>query len=98
MGFSALATITYVENLSDNDLLATCEATDNLAQSGFCLGYVNGVIEGMKWGIAAPLLMAGQTAAEAEDSTGMLLGFCNPEGVTLGQFVDVIGCCQKNLA
>jgi hypothetical protein len=86
----------YAQNLSGNELLETCEAQDDLARFGFCIGYISGVIEGMKWGVAAPLLMSGQTAQEADKTGGMFLGFCSPEGGTLGQYKDVVVLYLRN--
>lgn len=83
------------ENLTGNDLLSMCDATDE-AQLGYCFGYVNGVIEGMKWGISSPLLMSGNTTQEAEKTGSTLLGFCLPPEATLGQYRDVIMLHLRN--
>lgn len=83
--FPALA-----ENISGNDLLSICEATDDAAKLGYCIGYVTGVIEGMKWGIASPLMMSGADPEEADKTGNTLLGFCIPAEATLGQMRDVI--------
>ena len=42
------------QNITGNDLLAACES-EELAQAGFCVGYIVGVIEGTRWGIAVPM-------------------------------------------
>lgn len=79
------------QNLTGNELLDICTSgSEDLARLGYCAGYVSGVIEGMKWGAAA-LLMLGETPREdVEALSSSLLGFCNPEGVTLGQHVGVV--------
>ncbi len=74
---------------SGNELWEICQGTDP-ARQGYCIGYVIGAIEGMKWGIASPLLQNGMDATEANSTTKVLLGFCLPEGATYGQFVDVV--------
>lgn len=84
------------DNLSGNELLSICEANGDLAKAGFCLGYVTGVIEGMKWGAASPLLMTGTDASEAERISSVVLGFCSPDSATLGQFVDVVTLHLRN--
>lgn len=91
-----LATPAVADNLTGNELLSICSSTDDQAQNGFCLGYVTGVIEGMKWGVATPLLMSGKAAAEADRSGSILLGFCNPEDATLGQYQDVVILYLRN--
>lgn len=64
---------------------------------GFCTGYVVGVVEGMKWGVAVPALMAGQ---EGEDINGMisiLLQFCSPDAATWSQSIDrVVAYLSEN--
>ncbi len=84
------------DNMTGNDLLTFCEATDSEAQTGYCVGYVSGVIEGMKWGIAAPLLASGKNAAEADSMGNTLLGFCLPADATLGQYRDVVMLYLRN--
>lgn len=78
------------ENLSGNELLSVCEAKDDSAQLGYCLGYVQGAIEGMKWGISVPLFASGEEADQVDKAGNAILGFCLPTDVTLGQNRDVI--------
>lgn len=84
------------QNMTGNELLSTCEQTESDAKFGYCLGYVSGVVEGMKWGLAVPLLMAGESTSEVEKTTGDLLGFCVPQEATLGQMRDVIVLYLRN--
>lgn len=78
------------ENLTGNELLSICDQADaDLAQAGFCAGYVLGAVEGMKWGVSAPLLIAGDSTESAERSGNILLGFCLSPDATLGQYRDI---------
>jgi hypothetical protein len=75
-------------SMTGNETLSIC-SNDSPTQQGFCVGYVIGLIEGMKWGVASPLLRGGKSADEVNQLTDSLLGFCLPEGATNGQYVDV---------
>lgn len=76
-------------NITGNQLLEICQSAD-LAKQGFCVGYSTGVLEGMRWGAAVPLLRAEVPQAEVEESIDTFLGYCLPEGATHGQYKDVI--------
>lgn len=79
------------ENLTGNELLAICEQSENdLAQSGFCMGYVLGAVEGIKWGVSVPLMMGGKSTESVEETGNVLLGFCLSPDATLGQFRDIV--------
>lgn len=90
MGGMLFACPALAENISGNDLLSICETTNDTAKLGYCIGYISGAIEGMKWGISVPLLMSGADASEAEKTGNTLLGFCVPAEASLGQMRDVI--------
>ncbi|OOY11660.1 hypothetical protein BMG00_11190 [Thioclava marina] len=76
-------------NLTGNEILSICEASDDLAREGFCIGYVDGLVEGMRWGAAAPLVVSGVPASEVNQRVDALLSFCLPDGITVGQYRDV---------
>ncbi|WP_444666567.1 Rap1a/Tai family immunity protein [Cereibacter changlensis] len=76
-------------NLTGNQLLEICQSED-LAKQGFCIGYNVGVVEGMRWGSAVPLLRAEVPRQEVEATVNSMLSFCLPEGATYGQYQDVI--------
>ena len=78
------------EPLTGNELLTICEQTDQLAQQGFCTGYILGALEGIKWGVSMPLFLMGQKTNEADSNGDVLLGYCMPGEATLGQQRDVV--------
>lgn len=87
-----VATMASAGNLSGNEMLEACEAPDESVMSGFCLGYVIGVVEGMKWGAALPIYAAQNgdiSTADINDFANRLTGFCAPDSVTYRQYVDV---------
>lgn len=87
-----VATMASAGNLSGNEMLEACEAPDESVMSGFCLGYVIGVVEGMKWGAALPIYAARKgdiSIDDANDFANRLTRFCAPDSVTYGQYVDV---------
>lgn len=87
---AAPGTVQAGPSLTGNELLTACKDS-NEATQGFCLGYIVGVIEGLKWGGAAPLLMTGATASEADKFAATVLGFCLPDAdATYGQYQDVV--------
>ena len=76
-------------NLSGNDLHETCHDTE-MARQGFCLGYIVGVVEGMRWGTAVPLIQSDLEGDALEGNINLILNFCLPENATWGQYRDVI--------
>jgi hypothetical protein len=72
-----------------NQIAEIC-AGEDLAMRGYCIGYVVGLIEGMKWGLAFPLLQDGKSPDEVNKMAEVLLRFCFPEGATNRQSVDVV--------
>lgn len=78
------------EPLTGNELLTICEQRDQLAQQGFCTGYILGALEGIKWGVSMPLIQIGQETNEADSNGNVLLGYCMPGEATLGQQRDVV--------
>lgn len=82
------------QNTSGNELLAICKDS-NLAAQGYCLGYVKGLIEGLKLGAAVPMMRINQEGGDTpiEDIDRLsseFLGFCLPEEAELSQFHDLI--------
>jgi len=90
----------YAQNLTGNELLEICSDERQAAQ-GFCVGYVNGLIEGLKLGASVPMLRVNQEGgtiptAEIEALSSQLLGFCLPPEAQLGQFRELIVAYLKN--
>jgi hypothetical protein len=77
-------------NTTGNELFEACADTTNLASQGFCVGYVVGAIEGMKWGAGLPFMAQGAAVGDVNTGAEALLRFCLPEGATLGQYLAVI--------
>ena len=96
----ALAGSGNAENLTGNDLLAICNDQNQAAQ-GFCIGYVNGQIEGLKLGASVPMMRLNQEGediqtAEMDALSSQLLGFCLPPEAELGQFVAIVVAYLQN--
>ncbi|MDR7126885.1 Rap1a/Tai family immunity protein [Pseudotabrizicola sp. 4114] len=85
--------------VTGNELFEACD-TDGLAQAGYCIGYILGAVEGMRWGIAAPLLHAGGVdVASVNQTSNSILQICEPDGVIAKQYTDiVIGYLRTNPA
>lgn len=78
------------EPMTGNELLTICEQKDQLAQQGFCTGYILSALEGIKWGISVPMLQMGKKTEEVDSTGNILLGYCMPAEATLGQQIDVV--------
>lgn len=78
---------------SGNLLAARCDdlAADQVTvQAGYCIGYLNGVWEGMKLGAALPFMIEGKkSTAEIDDISNRLLRVCLPNEVEIGQLFDI---------
>jgi hypothetical protein len=83
------ANFASAETLSGNELLDICSAKDDMAKFSFCIGYVNGIIGGLRYGAALPFIATGKPATEADALGQSILGYCAPEDVTLSQMVDI---------
>ena len=77
-------------HLTGNQVLEYCEAAGDEAKQGFCVGYVVGVVEGMRWGAAVPLLRTEGPGPHLDSMVNTILSFCLPDGATWGQYRDVI--------
>ena len=96
----AFAGLGKAQNLSGNDLLDIC-SDDGQAAQGFCVGYVNGLIEGLKLGASMPMLRLNQEGdtmptAEIDALSSQFLGYCLPPEAELGQFREIIVAYLKN--
>jgi hypothetical protein len=98
--FAAFSGPGNAENLSGNDLLSICSDQSQAAQ-GFCIGYVNGLIEGLKLGASVPMMMLNQEGediptSEMDALSSQFLGFCLPPEAELRQFVEIIVAYLKD--
>lgn len=88
----SLAAPVHAQVLTGNDLLGACEVQGATVQAGFCLGYIVGVIEGLKLGAAIPLLAARDENSEQEPIdplTNSFLHMCIPAESENSQSVDI---------
>lgn len=76
------------QNLSGNDLLETCSAADPTMQ-GFCVGFIAGLVQGIRYGVAVPMMLGGSETEEVNRISDSLLMYCPPDAVTNGQYVDL---------
>jgi len=91
LSIAAVPAVAEVDN--GKTLYAACSSLKNepTVQSGYCVGYFTGVWEGMKLGIALPIMIeGGQSAAELEGMSNQLLRVCMPPEVERGQMIDVV--------
>lgn len=73
--------------ISGNQLLNTCEITED----GICLGFVSGAVAGLNFGGIRVVMLEGIDGAnKAEASLNAAIGICPPDGVDTGQTVDVV--------
>ena len=63
-----------------------------MAQFGFCIGYLIGVVEGLRYGASVPIFAAktGSTVKEVGDMADNLLGFCPPQDAQYSQHLDIV--------
>lgn len=82
------------EPFDGNTIYRACEGTNDQVMQGFCLGYIFGAVEGMKWG-ALVGIAASSTADDFDSSmadmmSSVALGFCIPPTVENGQVSDIV--------
>ena len=59
---------------------------------GFCLGYLIGTVEGLKWGAVTTLSVLDQSSDSVDEMNQLsdaMLGFCLPPQASNGQLIDV---------
>lgn len=77
------------QNVDGNHLLSAC-SEDNLATQGYCIGYIIGVIEGTRYGIAYPMMLGGEEdMGEVNTMSNNLLMNCPPDNIQYGQYIDI---------
>lgn len=80
------------DTVSGNDLFSGCTANNDPSQLNFCAGYIIGAVEGMKVGLAWPMMLAGdhKPIEEINKAVETLLQICAPPEVEYGQYVGVV--------
>jgi hypothetical protein len=88
--YSFLLCQPVLAQIHGNDVYNACNAGDEmLAQQGFCAGYVSGAWQGMKYGAYAVTRQVTDSAEDADKMANHILNICVPDGVEMGQLVDV---------
>ena len=79
------------QQVSGNALLDACES-DLDVKTGFCVGYIAAIVEGLAWGATLAGYSAGiiSSAAEANAYNGLALGYCIPPEATNAQVADMV--------
>lgn len=80
------------EVVTGNALFEACENTNVSAAQGFCLGYIVGSMEGLRYGTSLPFVAAGNLADNSELNTTVevFLGMCPASEVEYGQHRDLV--------
>lgn len=80
------------ENVTGNEVYAACTIDNDLALDGFCAGYVIGLVEGLRYGAAVPLIVirAGENLENVALMADSFLGFCAPSEAQYSQHRDII--------
>jgi len=82
------------DTVSGNTLHNACNAAgdDSAVQFGFCIGYIGGVFDGMKFGAGAVMFQAmpESSAAEVDQATNSMIGVCVPVNAERAQLVDIV--------
>ena len=88
---SAIPSASDADAISGNDFLSACLSEGDLAKEGFCVGYLLGAIEGIRYGSALPFLAirSGEDMTETLGMAEKFLGACIPEAAEFGQHRDV---------
>ena len=81
---------TWAQMVTGNDLIEACGGPSG-EQQGFCIGYIMGVTEGIRLGVGAPFMIAGEmTTQEINEVSNSLLMYCARPEVTAAQNVAVV--------
>lgn len=90
-----LAGPAQADNTTGNDLYRAC-TEENMAMAGFCIGFISGVVEGVRYGIEWPLMLEGSKGTgEINEISDTILMYCVPPLVESGQIVDI---AKKHIA
>ena len=82
----------HADNIDGNTLLGACDATADSSQQGFYVGYIIGVVEGLKYGAALPFMeaQAGISNESVNLMVNTILSNCTPPEVAYGQIRDIV--------
>lgn len=88
-----MPSVALSENLSGNDMVQPCitEYETNPSLRLFCVGYIIGTVEAMRYGASFALLHSKFVAAGDDPNivANLALNVCLPEGTENGQLIDV---------
>ena len=94
VAFLFSGTLASAGSVSGNDLLDACESDSPAGvEHGFCLGFILGAVDGLKWGALRGIQLASPDEFDSESYnavTDLALQTCTPEGVESGQVVDIV--------
>lgn len=83
----------FSQPFTGNDVYHSCRAEGDLLEQGFCMGYILGAVEGMKWGGLLGVLRMSQSAFEVDEYdviSSIAVGFCIPSRVDNRQVLDTV--------
>ncbi|WP_323781721.1 Rap1a/Tai family immunity protein [Thalassovita sp.] len=82
------------EPFTGNTILQACESENPVGvESGFCIGFILGSVESMKWGALVGVVASSSNKLEPDKFdilSSVALGFCIPSAVENGQVVDIV--------
>lgn len=91
------ASAASAEPVTGNMLLEACAAEDDFTKQGFCVGYLIGVIEGLRYGASVPLFAItepdGTNPNKLKEIAAMadsFLGFCAPPEAQYSQHREIV--------
>ncbi|WP_065335393.1 Rap1a/Tai family immunity protein [Tritonibacter mobilis] len=94
VAFLFSGTLVSAGSISGNDLLEGCEADNPIGvERGFCLGFIMGAVDGLKWGALRGIQLVKPDEFDSESYnaiTDLALQTCPPDGVENGQIVDIV--------
>ena len=86
------------EPFSGNDIFHSCRTQDVSVQQGFCVGFILGSVEAMKWGSLMGVVSTNSGEWDDDEfdlASSLALGFCVPSEVDNRQVLDIV---QRYLA
>jgi len=79
------------QNTDGNSLYEACLGNAGEVGTGFCVGYIVGVVEGIRYGVAVPLMLGGGYSTEEVNTTSdSVLMYCAAAEVENGQYTAVV--------
>jgi hypothetical protein len=92
-----LASAATAEPITGNMLLEACATENDATQQGFCIGYLIGVVEGLRYGASVPLFaitpLDSANPNQFKEIASMadgFLGFCAPPEAQYSQHHEIV--------